>query len=608
MPKPVRLLSLQRKAQVMTFEVVLVLAVLGVALVVISLELLAIDVVAMAMLVSVVAAGIITPAEAFSGFSSDVVIVLACVFVIAGTVSRAGLAEAAADAFLKRERRGEKMTLAVVMTLSAALSTVLSNTSTSSVLTPGVMHYAKRAEISASRLLMPMAFASLMGGTMTLIGTSTNLSASGMAAGLGLDPYGFFEFFAVGGIVAFCGTAFMVFAGRHLIPDRRPLDLVEDYGVREYLAELTIGGSSHAIGSQIAALDLGVLDVEPLAVIREGDRLSAHPLRKLREADKLIVRGTLEGLLRAREDKRFEIETGAEQGETRLRPDDIGLGEAVVMPNSRLVGKRVGHTRFFGRYRLVVLAVHRKGRAFATRLSEMTLRAGDVLLLQGASDDLAMLNGNPDLLGLAEVAPVRPTYLQGFLALGLLIAGVTLASVGVLPLSVGLLGAVVILVVAGAVPVQEAYRMIDWRLLVMIAGMTGFGLAMFQSGTAEVAANALIGWVAPFGIAASLLVLGVLTVVLTQPMSNAAAALTLLPVAVSTAGLLGIDARPAIVMVTLSASLSFIAPLEPALLLIYGPGRYRFVDFMRVGGPLTFLTLGLLVLLVPVFWPLYPAH
>lgn len=148
--------------------------------------------------------------------------------------------------------------------------------------------------------------------------------------------------------------------------------------------------------------------------------------------------------------------------------------------------------------------------------------------------------------------------------------------------------------------------MIDWRLLVMVAGMTGFGVAMYNSGAADVVAKSLIGWVTPFGATATLLCLGALTVVLTQPMSNAAAALTMLPVAVSTADFLGIDARPVVVMVTLSASLSFIAPLEPALLLIYGPGRYRFVDFLRAGGPLTLLTLGLLVVLVPVFWPLDP--
>ncbi len=590
----------------MTFDVGLVLAVLGAAVIVISAGWIAIDVAAMAMIVVVVAAGVITPAEAFSGFSSDVVIVLACVFVIAGTVSRAGLAEVAAEGVLRRVTRADTSGLAIIMGLSAALSTVLSNTSTSSILTPGILHYAKRSATSASRLLMPMAFASLMGGTMTLIGTSTNLSASGMVAGLGLRPYGFFEFFVVGGIVAVVGTLFMVLVGRHLIPDRRPLDLVEDYGVRGYLAALTLDAGSGAVGKQITELKLDAIELEPLAVIRNGLRLSAHPLRALQAADTIIVRSSLEGVLRVRDDKRFQIEPSAEHPEPGLRPDDIGLGEAVVMPNSRLVGKELGRTSFFRRYRVVVLAVHRKGRAFATKLSALKLQAGDVLLLQGANDDLETLNGNPDLWGLAEVGPPPPTISQGLYALGLLVLGVVLASFGLLPLSVGLLGAVTLLVLTGTVRVQEAYRMIDWRLLVMIAGMTGFGVAMYTSGAADVVAKSLIGWVAPFGVTASLLCLGGLTVVLTQPMSNAAAALTMLPVAVSTADFLGIDARPVVVMVTLSASLSFIAPLEPALLLIYGPGRYRFVDFLRVGGPLTLLTLVVLVMLVPVFWPLGP--
>ena len=148
--------------------------------------------------------------------------------------------------------------------------------------------------------------------------------------------------------------------------------------------------------------------------------------------------------------------------------------------------------------------------------------------------------------------------------------------------------------------------MIDWRILVMIAGMTGFGLAFFETGAAELVAQTLVGWVAPYGALASLLALGVLTILLTQPLSNAAAVLTMVPVAISTAGILGIDPRPAAIMVTMAGSLSFVAPLEPALMIVYGPGRYRFQDFLRVGGPLTLLTLAVLVWLVPLIWPLHP--
>ena len=588
----------------MTVEATIVMIVLGAAVVLISLELIAIDLVALSMVIAVVAAGILTPTEAFSGFASEVVIILAAVFVIAGTISRAGLAEAVAQAILKGSGGKDRAGLAIVMTISAALSTIFSNTSTTSVLTPAVLANAKRSGAGASRLLMPLAFASMMGGTMTLIGTSTNLSASGMVSGLGLTPYGFFEFTAIGGILAVCGVLYMLGPGLFLIPDRRPRDLTEDYGVRDYLSELVFEQGSKAVGAQIGELGLDALELAPLSVQRKGKRLSAHALRKIAAGDRMMVKGTLDGLLRARDDKRFVIEPEARSQDDTLRPDIAGLGEAVVMPQSRLVGRRLGSSPFFRRYRLVVLAVHRRGRAFSERLDDLVLRPGDVLLLQGANDDLAALKGHPDLWGLAEVGPPRPTLREGLVAVGLLTAGVVLASLDVVPLSIALLAAVVCLSLTGITPVQEAYRMIDWRLIVMIGGMTGFGLAMHRSGAADALASGLIGWVAPFGITASLVALATLTVLLTQPMSNAAAALTMLPVAVSAAGLLEVDPRSVAILVTLAASLSFIAPLEPALLIVYGPGRYRFTDFIRVGGPLTMLMVILLVLLVPVFWPL----
>lgn len=590
----------------MTPEALIVLSVLAVAIVLIAFEVVAIDLVALGMLIMVVATGVLSPADAFSGFASETVITLAAVFVIATTIAHAGLAEAIASLVLRRAKGKDTGALAIIMSISAVLSTVFSNTSTTSVLTPAAIAYAKRAGTSASKLLMPLAFASMMGGTMTLIGTSTNLSASGMVSGLGLEPYGFFEFTAIGAILAVCGIAFMLGPGAMLVPERRQRDLTEDYGVRDYLSELVFPEDSKAVGCQITDLELGRLELTPLRVLRGQERLSAHHLRKIQAGDRMLVKGTLDGLLRARDDKRFVIEPDTD-GEVALpRAEFTELGEAVVMPGSRLVGRRLGSSPFFHRFRLVVLAIHRRGRAYGARLDDLRLQAGDVLLLQGASDDLAALKGHPDLWGLSEVRPPRPTLREGYIASGLLAVAVVLGILGVLPLSIALLAVIVCLALAGITPIQEAYRMVDWRLVVMVACMIGFGLAMYQSGAADTLAAAIIGLVAPFGLMPSLFALAFLTVALTQPMSNAAAALTMLPVAVSSAELLQVDPRPVAILVTLAASLSFIAPLEPALLIVYGPGRYRFVDFLRVGGPLTVFLICILVVLVPWFWPLNP--
>ncbi|MBV2359135.1 hypothetical protein KUH32_05050 [Thalassococcus sp. CAU 1522] len=588
----------------MTLEIAIVLGVLLCAVILIASEVLSIDLVAVLMIVVMVAAGILSPEQAFSGFASDVVVALAAIFVIAGTIARAGLTESIAVAMLAGSRGSERAGLGLVMAVSVGLSTVFSNTSTASVLTPVVLSYARRAGLGAGRLLMPMAFASMMGGTMTLIGTSTNLSASGMVTALGMAPFAFFEFTAIGAILAVAGLLFMIGPGRLLVPDRRPPDLVADYGVTDYLTEIEIAPGSSVAGLDVAGLELERAAIEPLAILRQGTRLSANPLRIVLPGDRMIVTGGLDALLRLRQDKRFALVPEGETAADTARSDLVGLAEAVVLPQSLLVGRRLGGTAFFRRRRLKVLGLHRAGSPFATRLDNMTLRVGDVLLLQGATDDLESLKGNPDLRGLAEVDPLPPSKPAGLAALGLLTAAVGCAVAGLVPLPIGLLGVVAILGVFGITPLHEAYRMIDWRLLVTVAGMTAFGLAMYQTGAADFLAVAILRVSVPFGVPAGLFVLGLLTVLLTQPMSNAAAAITMLPVAVASADLMQIDPRPAVVLVTLSASLSFVAPLEPALLIVYGPGRYRFVDFIRAGGPLTLVTLGLLVVLVPRFWPL----
>jgi di/tricarboxylate transporter len=585
-------------------DIIIVLVLLVAVIAVFALELLPVDVTTLALLASLVLTGILTPQEAFAGFASDVLIILAAVFVISGTMIKTGVMDRLAHLIFRFGRGHVPRLVASVTTLAAGTSAFFSNTSATAVLMPTVMELSRKAEISPSRLLMPLAFASILGGTCTLIGTSTNMAGSSLISRLGMEPVSLFEFAGIGIILASAGIAWLVLIGHRIVPARLPEQLTEEYGLREFLSVLVPVPESSAIDQRLADLGLEDLGLTPLLTIRDGERLSAHPLRKLRAGSKLVVKGSPEALMRARARRDFEIEADAQFGDAEMTRDEVAIGEAVLMPQSQLVGKTLRQSEFFHRFKLVVLAVYRRGQAHPAKIENMRMKVGDVLLLQGAKADMDRLKGNTDLWGLMQVDSFVPTKRQGIFALAALGLAILAASTGLLPLSVSLLIAGLLLVATRCVEMEDAYRMIEWRLLVLIAGMTSFGFAMQKTGDADFLAELMVGLTLPFGTYATLAAFSLVTVVLTQPMSNAAAALAVLPVAVAAAGALGIDPRSAAILVTLSASLSFITPLEPASLLVYGPGKYRFTDFILSGMPLTVLMVALLVWLVPVFWPL----
>ena len=588
----------------MTPDIALVLVLLLAAMVLFSFEWLSIDVVTLGLIATLVLTGILTPPEAFSGFANEVIIILASVFVISGTLIKTGVMDWLAQFIYRLGQRHEHQLLTCFMSLGAALSAFFSNTSATAILMPTAMEVSRKAEISPSRILMPLAFASILGGTCTLIGTSTNMAGSSMVAKLGLEPFSLFEFAGIGLILALVGIVYMVLFGYRLIPARRPTQLTEDYGLPGFLTVLVPAEGSPAIGTALGALELDQLGLTPLAVIKEGKRLSAHPLRKVRADTRIVVKGSPQALMRCKAHPAFAIEADVHFADADLSQDEMAIGEAVLMPQSHLVGQTLKQLDFYHRFSLTVLAIYRRGQAYPAQIENMRFKVGDVLLLQGLRENVDRLKGNLDLWGLVHIERRAPTKRQGITALAALGLAILLGSTGVIALSITLLVAALTLVVMRCITMEDAYTMIEWRLLILIAGMTSFGFALQKTGAADYLAQLIVASTLPLGLYATLTMFCVATVLLTQPMSNAAAALAILPVAVATADLLGVNPRSMAILVTLSASLSFITPLEPASLLVYGPGKYHFSDFMRAGLPLTVLMVGLLVWLVPVFWPL----
>jgi di/tricarboxylate transporter len=488
---------------------------------------------------------------------------------------------------------------------ASAVSAFVSNTVTTAVFVPLAIGASKRAKIPASKILLPIAFASILTGTMTVIGTSTNLVVAGQMIRLDMKPLGFFEMTPVGAVIAVFGLTYLVFVAPRLTPDRGLAEEERAGSQRTFRTEVVVAPQSHLVGKTLAQLGLGnVMDLFVVHIRRRRRRVQdPFPTDRVRAGDEIVVEGRAKDILSVKDVAGMDIKPDTKLGTEDAQAAQRRIVEAMVLPGSPLVGKSLRDAGFHEETGLTVLGVHSAaGRATADKLSRLRLRANDVLLVQGLPEDIDALPES--LLVLEDVSSHHPRSPKGWLAATIFAGTMVLGASGILGLPVAFLIGVVAMVATRCLSAEEAYAAIDWRLLVMIAAMFAFGRAMETSGAAEWVAKGIVEHVQPYGMRAVLAAFFVVTIVLSQPMSNQAAALVVLPVAVQTAHLLGMNPRALVIAVTFAASCSFLTPLEPACLLVYGPGRYRFFDFVRVGFPLTVIMFVIAMILVPVFWPL----
>lgn len=582
-----------------------VLLLLVAAMVLFATEKLPVDIVTFLMLLALLFTGILTPKEAFAGFGSDIILILGSVFVISGAMRETGVVDWVGETLSRLARQGKSAFLTLMMASVSGLSAFMNNTTVTALMLTPVIGMARKRKISASKLLMPMAFASILGGTCTLIGTSTNVAVSGFLAQTGERPIGFFELTPIGLIIVAVGILYMWLVGQRMLPNHAKVQqLTEDYGLREYLSEILIRENSRLIGQALSHSDLGKMDFRVLRIHRDDKSLAPHPRLKLAAGDLLLVNGPVESLMKVRETEGVEIKGDFKFGDKALTSDQQGILELIVTPQSSMRGRRLMDLDLPVRHGIVILAINRHGEHLREKIKSVPLETGDLLLVQGAVESLEALRQSSDFALFNELNPATHRGKKGLLVMAYLLAGVAISALGWVPLSAGLLAAAVATVLTHALPLHRVYQVVEWRLLVLIAGMTAFGVAMEKSGAAEWAANGIVFFLEPMGTYFVLAGFALLTVALTQPMSNAAAALVVLPIALATAEKLGVNARAFAMVITYAASVSLIAPFEPSSLLVYGPGKYRFLDFMKVGGVLTLILLAVILVLVPVFWPL----
>lgn len=591
----------------MTFSIGLLLAIIVVALVLFSFEWIAADVVALGVLLALIVTGLLPAEAAFAGFGSDTVLMIIGLLIMTTALDRAGVVELAGRAILRHAGTSPTVLLGVIMLAVALLSAFISNTAAVALFLPIVTGLAARAKISPSCLLMPLAFASILTSSVTLISTSTNLVVSGLMTRAGLAPMGMFELAPVGVPVAIVGLIYMYFIGRRLIPDRAPAEeLLVQFGVRSYITEVLVLPESPLVGKSIAASNLGRdLDLSVIRVLR-GDNESLWPRRTMciRAGDVLLVEGARQDVLKVKDTAGIEIRPDVKLSDPDLRSEDTNLVEAMVVPHSPLLGRTLRMVGFRERYRVQVLGLNRHGRNLLQKLSRTVLRVGDVLLLQGRASDITALANDGVVSVFSAVEQRRVDRPRAWRTSLIFAAALVLATTHVVPIAVAvLLGAFFVFVTRCITP-ADAYRELEWRAVILIACMLALGDAMIRTGTAAYLAAHLAAWTA--GLDPIWLLGGVflLTVVLAQIMSSQAAAAVILPVAVQTAVHAGMNPRPFAMVVALAAACSYMTPIEPSCLMVYGPGRYRFADYFRVGGLLTALIFITTMLLAPAVWRL----
>lgn len=599
----------------MTPVIAYILGLFALALALFATEVLAVDVIALLVVLALVVpaafgANTLGPGDAVRSFGDEAVVLLVTLFILTNGLVRTGvIAEVGRRLYAAGSERPQVLVRAVLW-IVALVSAAMSNTVTTAVFLPVVVGLTRRIGMSPSKALMPLAFASILGGSSTLVGTSTNLVVSGRLPSYGLEPIGLFELAPVGVPILLLGMLYMEFVGTRLIPVRhKDVELTEAYKMRAYLAELSILPDSPLVDCTLREAQISErLDVSVLGVAR-GDTqvLSPDPDLQIHAGDLLLVEGKAANIVRVARQVRFELRSSAGLADSNLTSERVRLAEVLVMPGSWLAGHTLGEARFRERAGVTVIAVNHHGGVRRNKLSRMRLRAGDVLVVQGpreAVDRLALDEGNFVVLG--DLSSRVPRTARAGYAVAIFVGALLLGGSGVMPFLTAFLLGVVCMFLAGCLTPDEGYRSVNWDMIVLVGCMIAFGEAMQRTGTATYVAHAIVAGVGGFGVFWLMTVFFFLTLLLTQPMSNQASALVVLPIAIETAREIGMDPRTLVMTVTLAASCSFLTPLEPASLLVYGPGRYRFRDFVLVGSGLTLVVYAVVVLLVPVVWPPWP--
>jgi di/tricarboxylate transporter len=575
----------------------LTITVLIIALIAFIAEWLPVDLTALSIAVILMLLGLVTPNEGVSGFGNSATITVMAMFILSAGITKTGLLNIVRDWLIKWGGKNPSQQIFTLGMVVGPISAFINNTAVVAIFLPIVEQWSKQTKTSVSKLLIPMSYLTILGGMITLIGTSTNILASGVAVQLGYPEFSIFQFTALGLPVFFIGLVYISLAAPKLLPARKPAggeSLSEDYELKEYVSEMIIPPNSSLIGQTLRSSEIQrKFDLDVLEIIRNDEHFPPPLADKiLALGDILLVRGSRNSLLNIKDERGVEILADFKFNSLEMEKENSKeaekIAEVLILSNSRLIGTTLKDLRFRQRYNCTVLAIRRGEELIRERLGKVTLKFGDLLLIQAPKESFIGLQTTRELLVLEEknIDSLRQDKI--LISLAIIVGVILISAFDTIPILVASLAGVILMVITGCLKPGEIYGAVRWDIIFLLAGLIPLGIAMDNSGTNQWLADSLLGVagnLSPYWI---LVLFYFATSMLTEILSNNAAVVLMIPIAVKVAESMGLDALSFMYVVTFAASNSYLAPIGyQTNTMIYAPGGYKFFDYTRVGLPLT---------------------
>lgn len=591
----------------MTYEIAVTFFIIVIAVYLFATEKLPVDLVALSVMGILLISGLISADEGVSGFSNPATVTVAAMFVLSAGLQKTGAVLGLASMVTKLFTKNFWLALFVTMVVVGVVSAFINNTPVIAIFVPILLNVAMVNNVSISKLLMPISFASMFGGVCTLIGTSTNILVSSIAVNNGLEPFGMFEFTPLGLIFFAGGLIYMFVLGIHLIPDRRKeKDLTSNFQLKDYITDIILLEGAPSIGKPLLNSPIvQEVEIDVLEVIRNKKRLPIPPSKTiLQVGDILRVRCDIKEIQKIKERIGVKLVSDYKWKDADLETEDVKLVEAIISPNAELIGKSLKTSDFRTRFQATAMALRHRGKLMQKGFAKTPLAAGDAILLEVKTEQLERIRNNPNFVVITDVPLAKYRKDKILIAFGIVAGVILFASLGIAPILVTAIVGALLLVLTKCITLQDAYQSIDWKVIFLLGGILSLGIALEKTGAALLLSNFLLntmGWMGPVAIVG---IFYLLTSLLTETMSNNATAVLLAPIAISTANTLGIDPKPLLMAVTFAASASFMTPVGyQTNTMIYGVGQYKFSDFMKVGAPLNIIFFILAVIFIPYFFP-----
>ena len=580
-------------------SIYLTLAVVVAALVCFVTEILPVDITALCVAVILIVLGLVSPDEGIAGFGNSATITVMAMFILSAGITRTGVVQIFRDLLIEWGGKSITRQILVMGVLVGPISGFINNTAVVAIFLPIIEEWCKKRDVSPSKLLMPLSFVTILGGMITVIGTSTNVLASGIAKDLGYEEFSLFQFTSLGIITFLVGLAYLAFIAPRLLPNRKDLTsdrISEDYGLEDYVTEVIVKPSSKLIDKTLRSAQLRRdFQVDVLEIIRNGERLPQPVAERMVCADDiLMMRGKTEDVLKIRTEQDLdllpEVKFNSQSLETELSSTGVGVAEVLILSNSRLIGTTLKDVRFRQRYNLTVLAIRRGEELIRDRIARERLRFGDLMLVRGSKQSLLGLQTTRELLVIEQKEPSPIRRNKAGIAIAIIIGVILLAAFNILPILVSALIGVVLMIVTGCLQPGELYAAVRWDVIFLLAGLIPLGTAMENSGATKWLADNLLAVGGNLNGYWILLFFFVITSVLTEILSNNASVVLLIPIAVKVAESLNLNPVAMMFAVTFAASNSFMTPIGyQTNTMVYSPGGYKFGDFFRVGAPLNLI-------------------